>query len=547
MWRIKSALVLLLVLCSTPSFADGVNTPAAAETGGLPSTGSEGDCLLSSSGQWAAGACPGAGTGAPTTASYWTKVAEATLSNEIALGSLATGLIINTTTTGVPTIYAGATCTNQVIRVLSVSGAATCSTITSAFVDSTVWTGTASSGLLKASSQGVLTTATAGTDYTSPSSTESPTNKTIDCNGTGNSCSNIDLTADVIGILPGANGGTANGFMAFSGPTTTLKTFTLPNASASILTTNTKVTLAQGGTNQDAWTPSDCVRVNAAGTALESAGAACGSGGGGAPTDYAYWGSGTNATLSAEINLAALGTGLVINTAGTPSIYAGATCTNQFIRILGASAAATCASVSLTADVTGTLGVTNGGSGIATVAADQVYVGTAADTLTAKTLPDCDNATTSKLLYDQATHAFSCGTDQSAGGGTTFDALGSGSNTTATMTVGSGGSLAPTGTGVLVATAARPNVTTVNAGNSPYTALTTDFLILCDTTAASRAITLPAATNKLLLRIKNLGANTCTITRAGTDTIDGATSAVLTTQYEAIDVVTDASAAWSVF
>ncbi len=33
------------------------------------------------------------------------------------------------------------------------------------------------------------------------------------------------------------------------------------------------------------------------------------------------------------------------------------------------------------------------------------------------TLPDCDNATTSKLLYDQATNAFSCGTDQTGGGG----------------------------------------------------------------------------------------------------------------------------------
>lgn len=49
------------------------------------------------------------------------------------------------------------------------------------------------------------------------------------------------------GILPGANGGTANGFTAFSGPTTSLKTFALPNASATILTTNALVTVPQGG------------------------------------------------------------------------------------------------------------------------------------------------------------------------------------------------------------------------------------------------------------------------------------------------------------
>jgi hypothetical protein len=61
--------------------------------------------------------------------------------------------------------------------------------------------------------------------------------------------STIDLTAKVTGILPAANGGTGNGFTAFSGPATSTKTFTLPNASANILTDNALVTLAQGGTN----------------------------------------------------------------------------------------------------------------------------------------------------------------------------------------------------------------------------------------------------------------------------------------------------------
>lgn len=55
-------------------------------------------------------------------------------------------------------------------------------------------------------------------------------------------------SANITGILPGANGGTNNGFMDFTGPATSLKTFTLPNASATILTTNAAVTVAQGGT-----------------------------------------------------------------------------------------------------------------------------------------------------------------------------------------------------------------------------------------------------------------------------------------------------------
>ena len=48
----------------------------------------------------------------------------------------------------------------------------------------------------------------------------------------------VGLTADVTGTLPGGNGGTNNAFMQFSGPATSTKTYTLPNASASILTTN---------------------------------------------------------------------------------------------------------------------------------------------------------------------------------------------------------------------------------------------------------------------------------------------------------------------
>lgn len=48
-------------------------------------------------------------------------------------------------------------------------------------------------------------------------------------------------------ILTGAFGGTNNGFMDFTGPASTLKTFTLPNASSVILTDNAVVTVAQGG------------------------------------------------------------------------------------------------------------------------------------------------------------------------------------------------------------------------------------------------------------------------------------------------------------
>lgn len=71
----------------------------------------------------------GGGGGAPTTASYITSVSEAGLSNEFALGGLASGLLLNTTTTGIPTIYPGNTCTNQFARSDTTSGVWTCATV----------------------------------------------------------------------------------------------------------------------------------------------------------------------------------------------------------------------------------------------------------------------------------------------------------------------------------------------------------------------------------------------------------------------------------
>ncbi len=59
---------------------------------------------------------------------------------------------------------------------------------------------------------------------------------------------NFDGSAALTQVIASTYGGTGNGFTKVSGPTTAEKTFTLPDASATILTTNALITPTQGGT-----------------------------------------------------------------------------------------------------------------------------------------------------------------------------------------------------------------------------------------------------------------------------------------------------------
>ena len=82
-----------------------------------------------------------------------------------------------------------------------------------------------------------------------------------------------------------------------------------------------------------------------------------------------------------------------------------------------------------------------------------------------------------------------------------------------------------------------------------YTATGNDGLLIGDTSGGGFTITLPSAASNpgKVLRFKNIGTNTLTLARAGSDTIDGATSRTLTVQYEAIELVSDGASAWHVF
>ena len=78
---------------------------------------------------WQCADDPGAGTGAPTTAKYIVQTPDGSLSAEQALSALSTGLLKNTTTTGVLSIKAANTCTNQFPRSDDASGVWTCAAV----------------------------------------------------------------------------------------------------------------------------------------------------------------------------------------------------------------------------------------------------------------------------------------------------------------------------------------------------------------------------------------------------------------------------------
>ena len=86
-----------------------------------------------------------------------------------------------------------------------------------------------------------------------------------------------------------------------------------------------------------------------------------------------------------------------------------------------------------------------------------------------------------------------------------------------------------------------------------YTILVTDYYVGVTSTAAPRTITLPTSTaslsgRKFIIKDESGGAatNNITITRAGSDTIDGATTFVINTNYGSVHLIADGGTAWFV-
>lgn len=193
------------------------------------------------------------------------------------------------------------------------------------------------------------------------------------------------LTLGWTGILAPSRGGTNNGFTAFTGPTTSTKTFTLPNASATILTDNAAVTAAQGGTGQTSYTIGDILQATGATTLSKLAAVATGnaliSGGVGAASSWGKIGLTTH--VSGTLPVANGGTGATTVTGllqgnGTSAVTAitNSSAVGATLRVTGAATYAWGALDLADGDaITGTLPVTNGGTGLASVGGDVTILG----------------------------------------------------------------------------------------------------------------------------------------------------------------------------
>lgn len=223
-------------------------------------------------------------------------------------------------------------------------------TITNPTTTPSISLATTVNGLVKGNGT-ALSAATAGTDYSAGTSAlstgilKSTTTTgalsiavagdfpTLNQNTTGSAATlttpraiygnNFDGSAALTQVIASTYGGTGNGFTKFTGPATSEKTFTLPNASATILTDNAAVTAAQGGTGNTTYTIGDILQAS-------------------------------GSTTLSKLNAVATGNALISGGTGTVSSWG---------------------KIGLTTHVSGTLPVANGGTNLTAVGSDVTLLG----------------------------------------------------------------------------------------------------------------------------------------------------------------------------
>ena len=238
------------------------------------------------------------------------------------------------TANGMAGTVANATTTPAITLTTSVTGMVkgngTALSAATSGTDYSAGTSALATGILKSTTTtGTLSIAVAGDFPTlNQNTTGSAATLTTSRNIYGNA---FNGSADLTQIIASTFGGTGNGFTKFSGPATSEKTFTLPNASATILTDNAAVTAAQGGTGQTTYAIGDLLQASASTTLSKLAAVATGnvliSGG---VTTVSSWGkvgltthvSGTLPVANGGTNLTAVGGDVtLLGSNGSANIY----------------------------------------------------------------------------------------------------------------------------------------------------------------------------------------------------------------------------------
>jgi len=258
-------------------------------------------------------------------------------------------------------------------------------------------------GLLKVTATtGLLTTAVAGTDFQAPgayltglsgdasgSGAGSPTITVTGINGVqlGSLATGILKNTTTTGVPSIAVSGVdffpvSNAYTAFSGPTSTTKTFALPDASATILTTNAAVTAVQGGTGINTYTTGDTIYASAGNTISRLSGNV-------SATLAVLTQTGNGSISAAPIWTSTTGTGNIARATSptfvTPALGA-ATATSLNSLTISTSTGTFTLTNAKTLAVTNTLTLSGTDSTVITFQGTDTYVGRATtDTLTNKT------------------------------------------------------------------------------------------------------------------------------------------------------------------
>lgn len=386
--------LLILTLLGGAAFAAGeANWLDGFGTVGRMDGTPDSTTFLRGDGTWAT---PTGSGGAPTDATYLTQTANGTLTAEQAMGALATGLVRNTTTTGVQSIYGGTSCTNQFPRSLDASGAATCASVADTDLTSN-YSGTGDCG--------------AGSFARTLNDNAAPTCATDDdvpeAADLGAITGGAGLTHSPTGTLTTASGETdflASGALTCGASTQgRTQVHTTPLQYCDNTATPTLRYAAYGSSTG----------VATSATALAANGANCSGNNFALGVDASGVGECAQPAFS-NLSGTATDAQLASNYSGV-----GACAANTWASTLTDNAAPTCTQPGFS-NLSGSASIAQGGTTETASTEDAVLVGASTTDWAPKVLPSCSNGTTDKLLYNSSTNAFSCGADQTAGGGPTL-------------------------------------------------------------------------------------------------------------------------------